>query len=280
MGARPSQYKKGGGFLNGVDGVIETYEFTDAFNGEPFKAGKDPKTGKPRFHAINCLLGVRVDGADDLVYTNLFVGGFDDFTISDDGLTLTPNEDGRELGAGVAFTTLIASLCNAGFPEENLPEDEINFEAIIGTRVRFEQKKNEELTKKLGKRVGKDGKTFDRQDLVITNVYDLPGKEAKAVKPAAGKSAPKAAAGKAKKSAEPDFSEEAKDVVLAVLAANDGQVAKSKLAMKVTQKLLKHESREEIRILATSDEFLSTEQGWSFNAKKGIIALADDEAEG
>jgi hypothetical protein len=274
MGARPSSFKKGGGFLNGVDGVIVSYEFTDEFNGEAYKATKDPKTGKVRFHAINCLLGVKVDGAEETVFTTLFVGGFDDFTISEDGLTLTPNEDGRELGAGVAFTTLIASLCAAGFPEENLPEDEINFEAIIGTRVRFEQKTNDELTKKLGKRVGKDGKTFNRQDLVITNVYDLPGK---AAKPAAGKSAAKPAAGKAKKSAEPDFTQEATDVVLAVLAANDGQVAKSKLAMKVTQKLLKHENREEIRILATSDEFLATEAGWTFNAKKGIIAIAEEE---
>lgn len=273
MSSRPSAFKKSGGFLNGVDGVIESYEFTDAFNGEDYKATKDPKTGKVKFHSLNCLLGVKVDGAEDVVYTTLFVGGYDDFTISDDGLTLTPNEDGRELGAGVAFTILIASLCQAGFPEENLPEDEINFEAIIGTRVRFEQKKNEEATKKLGKRAGKDGKTYDRQDLVITNVYDLPGK---AAKPAAGKTAAKPA-GKVKKSAEPDFTGVATETVLAVLAANDGQVAKSKLAMKVTQKLLKHENREEIRILATSDEFLATKAGWTYNAKKGIIAIAEEE---
>jgi len=277
MGARPSSFKKGGGFLNGVDGVIESYQFTDEFNGEPFKAGKNPATGKPRFHSLNCLLGVKVDGAEETVYTTLFVGGFDDFTISDDGLTLTPNEDGRELGAGVAFTTLIASLCKAGFPEENLPEDEINFEAIIGTRVRFEQVTNEEATKKLGKRKGKDGKEFNRQDLVITNVYDLPGKTV--TSKAAVKGA-KPAVSKAKKSAEPDFTDVATETVLAVLAANDGQVAKSKLAMKVTQKLLRHENREEIRILATSDEFLSTEAGWTYNAKKGIIALNDEEAEG
>lgn len=274
MGARPSSFKKGGGFLNGVDGVIVSYQFTDEFNGEPFVAGKNKVTGKPKFHALNCLLGVKVDGAEEIVYTTLFVGGFDDFEVSEDGLTLTPNEDGRELGAGVAFTTLIASLCQAGFPEENLPEDEINFEAIIGTRVRFEQKTNTETTKKLGKQVDKKtGKEYDRKDLVITNVYDLPGKAAKAA-PVKGA---KPAAGKAKKSAEPDFEDEAKDAVLAVLKANDGQVAKTKLAMKVTQKLLKHENREEIRILATSDDFLEKELGWTYNAKKGIIAIAEEE---
>ena len=39
-GARPSSFKKGGGFLDGVDLTIVDYQFTDEFNGQPFKPGK------------------------------------------------------------------------------------------------------------------------------------------------------------------------------------------------------------------------------------------------
>ena len=60
MGARPSSHRKAGGFLNGVDGTILDYQFTDAFNGEPWKPGKvkDKKTGKikDRFHTLYGVL--------------------------------------------------------------------------------------------------------------------------------------------------------------------------------------------------------------------------------
>src|SRR6266404_1481139 len=180
MGARPSSFKRGGGFLNGVDAVITGYTWTDAFNGKEFVAGKDPKTKKDKFHSLYFVLSARADGAEEDVTTTLFAGGFEDFEVSDDGHTLTPVEDGRELGGGTAFAKLLTSLVEAGFPETNLSETEINYEPIIGTRVRFVQRVNAEDTKKLGKQVDKKtGKQYERKDLIIETVYDLPTSAAK-----------------------------------------------------------------------------------------------------
>jgi hypothetical protein len=278
MGARPSSFKRGGGgFLNQVDGVITGYEFTDEFNGEPFKAGK--VNGKDKFHSLYCLLSVRVDGADEDVTTTLFVGGADDFEISDDGHTLTPVEEGRELGANTAFAKLITSLVEAGFPETNLPEDVINFESIIGVRSRFVQRTDVEGTKKLGKRKDKKtGKEYDRQDLVIDQVYSLPGTET--AKPAAAKAGKPAVAAKAGKKAAVaaapgvDVAALATETLTTILAEAGGSISKAKAGMKVIAKLMKHAQREDVRKFLFSDENLSAIDGVDYDAATTTISIA------
>lgn len=290
MGARPSSFKKGGGFLNGVDGTITGYLFTDEFNGEPFKAGKikDYKTGKPvdKPHSLNVLLSVRADGADEDITTTLKAAGdFDEWEVSDDGHTLTPVEDGRELGAGTAFAKLIASLCKPedggeGFPEERLPEDSINYEAIIGTRVRFAQKTDARRTKEFGQRKGKDGKSYDRQDLVIETVYELPTAEGKSngktARPTKTTTSPSKTTGKSSKAAKTDdvdLDTLAKETLLSIVADADGSIAKNKLSMKVLQKLMKHPQRENVRKLVFTDDFLAQEDGWTYNKSKQEVRV-------
>lgn len=284
MGARPSSFKKGGGgFLKGVDGVISGYEFHGRlFNGDDFVPGKD-KDGKPLFHWLNCTLSARVDGADEDVTTTLSVGGYDDFEISDDGHTLTAVEDGRELGANTSFAKLISSLVEAGFPETNLPEDVINFESIIGTRVRFEQRVNADMKAKGKKRIDKKTKKeYDYTDLVIDQVYSLPGTAAaavpvaKAAKPAAaaakgakGKQAPAAAA------ANTDVADLAVSTVQTILAeAEGGTISKTKMEMKVTGKLMKHDLREPVRKFVANDENLSAIDGVTYDAATKTLSIA------
>jgi hypothetical protein len=278
MGARPSAFKKsGGGFLNNVDGVISGYQMTDEFNGVAFTPGR--VNGKEKFHSLYCVLSARVDGAEEDVTTTLFVGGADDFEISEDGHTLTPVEDGRELGANTAFAKLITSLVEAGFPETNLPEDEINFESIIGTRVRFVQRTDVEGTKKLGKRKDKKtGKEYDRQDLVIEQVYSLPGASAPT---AAGKAAPKAKATAAKAGGKKaaaaatqgeDVAELASSTLIDILGENDGSISKAKLGMAVLKKLMKHAQREDVRKFLADNDSLGSIDGIAFDGTTVSIA--------
>ncbi len=230
MGRQTTFRKPGGGFLNNVDGVISDYQWTDEFNGKPFVAGKDAKSGKERFHSLYMALYARVDGADEDVTTTLFAGSADDFEISDDGHTLTPNNDGYQLGGDIAATRFIASWEEAsqgGASSDD--EDVINFEPIIGSRVRFTQRKNVEDTKKLGKRKGKDGKEYDRQDLVVTEVYETAkaSTKGKATAKPAGKSA------KAAKPVEVDIKELAGQTLVAIVKAAGGTIAKAKVNLKV-----------------------------------------------
>jgi hypothetical protein len=266
MGARPSSFKKGGGFLNNVDGVITNYEFTTEFPGGGGKKGKK----NPDFSPLFFILSARVDGADEDAQTTLNAGNADNFEISDDGKTLTPVEEGFELSANSAVGKFIGSLCEAGFPETNLPEDAINFEAIIGTRVRFVQVVNKEATEKYGKRKSKDGKReFDRQDLKVSNVLGLPGtsKGAKATK---GKAAPAAAD-------DTDVSELAGETLMTILGeTKDGNIAKAKVKMAVIRVMggVKADNCKEVIAYLADDDNLGSIDGVDYDAKSGLISLS------
>lgn len=243
-GARPSTYKKaGGGFLNGVDVEIKGYRLTDEFLGEPFAPkkfkGQDGKLVDAP-HALYAELSVRVDGADEDVQVPLKVSNqFDQWEVSEDEHTLTPTEDGQALSQSAAFQKFVDSLCNPaegeGFPEDRFPEDEFNWEAMIGTRCRLIQRTDVARTKEFGKRKGKNGKEYDRQDLVVERVYEVPGvggKKAKAA-PAKGKGTSKPAPVEADDDTQ-DVDEAAIAALKRYLKAAPGKaLPKSKLRMKV-----------------------------------------------
>jgi hypothetical protein len=310
MGARPSSFKKGGGFLNGVNATIVSYAFSDEFNGEPFKPGKiKDKSGKmiDKPHSLNCLLKVRVDDADDDTPTTLKVAGkFADWAVSEDGLTITPVDEngdpaeGRNLSANAAFSKFIASLVKPtdggdGFPEERFPEEEFNFEAMIGTRVRLIQQTDVARTKEFGKKKSKSGQEFDRTDLVVETVFELPnaagksnGKAAKpAAKPAAvaTKAAVKSAKPAKVEEPEVDVEQLAATTLVGILQENDGKIAKQKVGMKVLKALMEHDSREDVRNWLFDDDNLSSlaagdgveidgeTYGFTYNKAKGLIQL-------
>jgi hypothetical protein len=268
-GARPSGFKQGGGFLNDVDGVITGYEFTDVFPG-----GDTRRQKKGDFRSLHFVLSARVDGAAEDVTTTLFAGSADDFEISENGKTITPVDDAG-VRANSGLGKFIASMVEHGFPEEDLPEDEINFEPIIDQRVRFAQVVNEGATKKYGKRKAKVGKgEYDRTDLVVSAVYGEAETKRTGRSSSAGK--PNGLLPKSSKKSTDDVAGLATSTLLDILAANDGELAKSKLPNKVTLALMKHPLREEVRRLIYSDEFLSMEAGWTYDqtSKTQLIELA------
>jgi hypothetical protein len=238
--------KQGGGFLNGVDGRITDYEFTDKFNGEDFVPGK--VNGKDKFYSLFCVLSVRVDGADEDVTTTLFTGGADDFEVSEDGHVLTPNQDGYQLGAGTPFAKLVQSMEKAGHPGTQTDDEAvIDFTPIIGKRYRFVQqelseKELAELRRK-GKpttRKGKDGKEYKLQNLVVDTVYDN--------EPDTAPAAPKAKDGKkSAKGAKAPVANIAEIATAAITRLVTKPLTKNKLGTLVLQDMMKDENRDKVR---------------------------------
>ena len=281
--------KSGGGFLNGVDATITGYEYTDEFNGKPFVAGKKPN-GEPRFHSLYCRLDTRVAGAVEDASTSLFMGGFEDWTVDEGGHTLSQinEDDPRVLGNGTGYSYFIESLVAAEPRIEAVLGDDYDagydLTSLIGLRVRFVQQVDVEATKKAGKAKNKEGvPTYDRKNLVVEAVYELP----KSGKKASGKAAGTTSAtgkGKAAQAAadapDADVESLAKDTLQSIVVASGGTIDKTKLNMALLKSLLKRKDldqavRESVRQLAFSNAFLESCDGIVFDAVGGTIALAD-----
>lgn len=303
--ARKSSFKKGGGRLHGVNGTIQDYQFTDEFNGEPWKAGKIKGTdGKSveKPHSLNCALTILVDGAEEPTIQNLRVASvFDNWVVSEDGHTISAAEDAN-LGGSSQFGIFIQSWETApgggDVESEDFEVGEFNYETIIGRRVRFAQRDYtaEELAgvKKMGapeKRKGKDNKFYTRQHLIVEEVYGedeqaevAPVKAAKAVKgkatPVKATGKPSKANGKSETTPEQDLDAIAAETLTGILAKNKGTVKKAQLSMKVLNALLPNKAldsptRERIRKLVVSDDFLGLEAGWSFDTDEQVITLSE-----
>jgi hypothetical protein len=274
MGARSvSNFKQGGGgFLNNVVGTITGYEFHgDMYekNGErvPFKAGKvkgqDGKL-KDRFHSLWFDLHVVPENATAEVSKSFFAGDADKFDISEDGLTITPTEEGANIG-GSATNRFIASMCDASarpaayrdnevFPVDRLDGDDIpyiNFEPIVGTRCRFLNEEDAKMKEKGLKRKAKNGKEYNYTNTIVVEVLGLPedsqpvkaatkgaptkGKQAAAVAtPAKGaKGAAGKPNGKAVTTPQEDIDDDARAALRRYLDANKGSIAAKKLRMQV-----------------------------------------------
>lgn len=325
MGARPSSFKKGGGFLDGVDWALAGYRWTDQFLGEPFKPGKfkDAKghaVDKP--HNLYFELHALVDGATEETIVPLKAANeFAEWAISEDELTASPLEAGQDLKQQTAFHKFMFSMIHptdgeVGFPEERLSDapDEFNYEPMIGTRVRSIQRVDAERTKKFGPRKSKDGKKeYDRKDLVVETVFEIPDedaapeptptpapapvvkgkpgrKPAAAVPPTApaasnkkstttspskGKVAPEPVAADEDTSGEDAAILATSGIVDTVKAAKGKSLSKQKLSMALIKLFMEHDLREDIRKFAFDDEWLgASDKPWSYDKAKQVITIA------
>lgn len=267
--ARPTSFKKAGGFLNGVDGVLKDYEFTDQFPG-----GGESKSD---FRSLYCILTILVDGADDDITTTLWAGGADDFEIEDNGHTLVPIADDGGLRGGTPFDMFLSSAIKNGFDENLLPEDSINYEAMLGRRYRFGQQdeldKHGQKKTRVAKKGKYKGKEFPVTVTVVEKAYD---EEPIKGKPGKGKPAPVE---------EDDDADVVADVAAEVLKAiltkqKDQSISKTKLSAKIVEAMLKHKRkdlREDVRKYLFDDKHLASIDGVRYDKSDKNQTIALDE---
>lgn len=256
--------KKGGGFLNGVDGALVGYEFSKRFNGEK-------KDGDWVYFVPSIL----IDGADDPVTQHLFLGSAERYEVSEDGQELTmadesPVSFGFSTPFGLFMDTLLTPTDGGdGFDESALPDlgkgEALNLSAIVDERFRFKQQVDEEATKKLGKRkvgTGKNAKEYNRTNTVIASVLGAASKSGSkpSSKPAGGK----------KKGGEDDLQSEAADVLKDVLSK--GEVNRKNLSLPVTKALMKNSNKDALKKIVLDEDWQDT-QDWLTVDKKGNLSV-------
>jgi GrpB-like predicted nucleotidyltransferase (UPF0157 family) len=277
--------KSGGGFLNGVEGVINSLTFKT-------KEFISKKTKQP-YSKLSAEILVTPDGAEEPVQQFVDAGFFypDNMAISEDGKTLMGIDDDANvveldetpLRDDTEFAKLILSLVEAGFPEELLGIG-VNYSPVEGVRVRFKRVVDEEGTKTLGKRKSKDGKKeYNRDFLLIDALLAMPEAGAKGAKGAKKTAAPKAAAktagakaGAKKTAPVANDTDRADEVVTAMLAdAKDGVIERKSIGSVFVRYALKNgvtqEDRKVIQAQLTSEEYLTDAQ------ERGVLVLTDTQ---
>lgn len=289
--SRPSAMYKGGG-LRG-DGTIVGIRFTDEFFGKPFEEGKIKVTtgqnkGKTidKPHTLNVDIQVQLDDADGPVLRTLKAAkDFEQWEVSDDGLSVTNIEDAtRSLPQGTAWGKLLSSMVESGLPEDEFPEDELNYGFLVGKRFRFITKVDEERTAKYGQKAGRDGKSFDRSDLLVDLYYEQAAAQPAAKtagKTVAGKPAGKSASRTNGSGKQANAVQEKAEKLLGVILGKQktNEIAKSKLSMAVLREYQgvfgkEDGDREAVRNLIFTDEFLNQNNGWLYDEATEVVAQA------
>lgn len=276
----------GGGYLNGVDATLVGYTF---LVGETTQIKKGERKGED-FTPLSLVPQFAVDGDDESKdepkTQRLLIGDAETIgSVEDDDQVLNLNE-GQKIGKNTEAGIFLGSLCSGGFPAARFGEDPsvVDLRPAIGVRVRLVQEVNVEKTKRQGKQKGTNGKEYDRRDLKVQTVHEVPseGKSGKAAKPASSNKNGSAGKNKKKDEDDVDIPELAGKTLRAILCAvkgDDKEIAKSKLSMAVLKKLTNDDNREAVREWLFEDDNLAEVKGISYNKKKQIISLDDDAPE-
>ncbi len=287
--ARPSWLRKGGGYLNEVDADLVGYAFEI---GETTTIKRGKNKGQP-FTPLSLTPAFAIDGDDssksDPKTQRLLIGNASQFgdvddptsIVSEDGLTLQRGPSGWGLGRGEAGT-FMDSLIEAGFPAARFAESdtEINLEPMIGTRVRLKQVVNIEKTKNQGKQKGKDGREYDRKDLIVAAVHAVPNGNGSNGH-GTGQGGVSKVAGKAVKG-KPAVEEVDIEALSAKTLRNilrkqkDETIGVAKLSMAVLKAITDDDNREEVREFLGDAKNLAKIEGVAYNAKKMLLTLLDD----
>jgi len=286
--------KSGGGFLNGVAGTIVGVKF----DSKTWEGAK----GKEDYTTLSVELNIKQDGADEAVQQFLS-GGFlyENQGISDDGSELTADDDRPIIAEDSEIAKFLSSAVEAGLDESPFVESNLrSLAGLLNQRFVFKRVVDQDLMDRLQKagknpkRKGSDGKEYNR-DLLLVAEY-LGEAEAVATKKGAKKttaaSKPTATSTAAKggktngaaKNAEVDALVEQATTVLADILANntdkDGNlvaIPRTGLSAKIVRYSTENkfsddpkehnDIREALRKLIGSEDFLSQQAGWSFDAK-------------
>ncbi len=273
--------KGGGGFLNGVAGVIVAAFYRSTVWNE----GKENE-----YTTLSIEIQVLQDGATQPVKQFLPAGFiYDNHVIAEDGQSITDTQDGSRsiLQDDSAYIKFLNSAIEAGLPEQPFVDSNLStFDGLLNQRFTFKRVVDVEGTKEFGKRKGKtkDGKDaeFNRDFLLVAEYHGAVEPAKKGGKTAASSAAKKTVAAAkatngAAKNAETDaLVARGKDVLISILADNSplernaisAKIVKYSTENQFAEDANEHKAiREALRKLVGSEDFLGLQDGWTYDAK-------------
>lgn len=236
ISVRPSTFAEGGGLLDDADVVFQGARFTMYDYG-----------GKSTYKVPVLAVGMVVDGEDEVHEQYYSVGGKNDFAPSEDGKSLMATGSKQSVVKGSNFGEFMQSLVAAGFPESQMKDDDIGFLNGVHAHV-----KRKALDRKGLDNAGKKEQTTLLVEKLLGEVKAKGG----------------AKGGAKGKSAEVDaeLAEFTSNVIVGILANNDGTMAKKDLLTPVLKldEVKAHPKKANVIKLVTNDEFLGGISGVTY----------------
>jgi hypothetical protein len=195
------------------------------------------------------------------------------FTVSDDGFGLIPNEDGVSLRKDSKWGTFVSALANEGLPKPILQSGDVSkFVGLVGHFTRVADKERNFVNDSR-----KQKSKFPPSTLVCTKIHSLPGAVV------ATKASSKPAGGAAPVANDSDFDTVVGGYLMTVLEkkAKEGKssVQRSTLGLLLSQAAAKEERRQDIARRGADEGFLATlvEAGminYDASAKPQVVSIA------
>lgn len=214
-------------------------------------------------------LGLELELTDGTKHESYYSAGDAKFWApSGDGKTLVATGDKSALTNQSKLGIFIAELVAAGFPEDKLSSGDIS--VLVGLTAHWQRKADPKRTGLV-----RTGKNADREQstLIVVKILGLPGEAVKAspTKAAAGQPTT-ATAASSSTGTSADVDGPATEILLEVLPANGGSIAKNRLSQAVFKAISKGHPHEASKSAITSrvfnDEFLKAGAAsglWAFD---------------
>ncbi len=232
---KPSDFSEATGLWEGIGtvtaAVFETWDY----------GGEGPDTPAAKF-TIQPEEGEEVE-------QYFSVGKLADWKPSKDGSRLLAVGRATGINTSSNFALLLASLVNAGYPEEKMTDDIGDFVGLVANFMRIPAPKRTGIKPKEGQE--------DRVKTILTvgEIIKLPWE--KKGKPAASAKTGKTAKAEAKDGGGGDLDDEATALIIDILSENEGEVIKQQLPKFLFPKLKGNANMKAILQLVQSDDFLA-----------------------
>lgn len=247
----PEDFTEGGGLIDDIDVILKENVF------DMFDYNGTVQPGVPS-------LKITMDHEGDNVIQYYSMGSANDWLPSEDGKQLIAVGKAQNIRLSSNGGIFLKSLIDAGFPADKLSDDISILDGLQAHVIRVPAPKRPGLEKK--------EKKYEDTILIVSEIKALPW-EKKTPKGAPAKAASKAAAGKkapAKKEEATegdDASDEATNVILAILA-DAGSVSKKELPGMIFKTEKDNPNRNDIIKMAFDEEFLNN---GPWNYEDGVL---------
>lgn len=249
----PDTFSEGTGLFDDIDGVVSNVHLT---TDQPENYTTDGAA--PLFANVSIVIDGDGDEAERTVTQGYSLGAksSENFTVSDDGHGLIPQNDHATINKGTKWGTFMAALAKEGVPATILNSGDLS--ELVGLRAHFNRTADKERKGLKNQRASK----FPATTLVVTKIHALPGGKATVAASTKSNGAHISTDGMS-------LDDKCASTLLDILALKEGKpVQRAQLALLARKLTMTSKDPQSVDISKRimDEDFLTTNVAWTYDA--------------